>query len=354
MSEPSKSTISVGSATLSMKPSFQGKDWLASTSFGGAFQRALYLLQHEFRWLILVFFIVGVILSLVLIPVNTMIATLDFLIINEIFSPVPDYLLFLNLFIASFSLGLVQRFVMFFGTFIIGTFAIYHVLRAVPSLQVLTADVNSVRFPILPTIAVAFITAMVLTVASIIVFIVPLIQVLFFFLPMFLVRGRCSLAQSFNLSIGFRTKHWMRILGVLILGYILNLFAGSLGVMFYLNIEAVLSLYGISLGLAAPILLSLLTQIPVAMVAPLIPLFSVALFAGARGAYRQKQHEKYMQRQQRAQPKSPRYIPLVDPSTEGKTLCDHCGQFVDQEMAFCTQCGKPLKKDLPSTQTRGE
>ncbi|MFX1319277.1 MAG: hypothetical protein ACFE9D_01305 [Promethearchaeota archaeon] len=329
--------------------SAQGKDWLASTSFGGAFKRSIYLLRHQFRWLVIVFFISGFILSIILIPVNSAIATFEILITNELLAPVPDYLFFFDLLIASFSLGLVQNFVIFFGTFILGTFAVYHVLRKVPSLRVLVSDPNTLHFPILSTVLAALITAMSLTAASIVIVIVPVIQVLFFFIPIFLVLGGSSLTKSFTLSINFRVHHWRRILGALILSFILNLFAGHLGVTFYLNLETVLSLYGISLGLAAPFLLSLLTQIPVAMVAPLTPLFSVAFFAGARGAYREKQHEKYMHQQKQVKPQQPQYIPFEEVVSDEGNVCQHCGQRGRPGIAFCTQCGQPMEKVAPSS-----
>jgi hypothetical protein len=329
--------------------SFQGKDWLSSTSFGDGFRRSIYLLQHEFRWLVLVFFIGGFILSLILIPVNSNIATLDVLITNEIFTPAPDFLLLFDLLVASFTWSLVQRFVIFFGTFILGTFAVYHVLKKVPSLHLLLSETNTIQYPILSTIIAAFLTATILTAASVIVVIVPIIQVLLFFLPVFLVLGGFSFSQSFSLSFGFRVKHWLRILGALILGYILTLFAGTLGVTFYQNIVTVLSLYGIPLGLASPILLSILTQIPVAMVSPLTPLFAVVFFAGARGAYREKQHEKYMRHQTQMPLQHRRYIPFEEAVSEKGKLCQHCGYRGTSGMMYCTRCGQRVKNDSSST-----
>ncbi|MHA2406594.1 MAG: zinc ribbon domain-containing protein, partial [Candidatus Hermodarchaeia archaeon] len=115
-----------------------------------------------------------------------------------------------------------------------------------------------------------------------------------------------------------------------------------------LNIEIVLSLYGVSLGIAEPFLLSLFVQIPVAMVAPLIPLFSVAFYAGARGAYREKQHQKYMRSQDKLQAPPSRYIPLTEPTHKEEAPCQHCGKSLDPANAFCTQCGKLVKtKETP-------
>ncbi len=343
MSEPDLSQAVEASVPTNAEPSFRGKDWLASASFGDAFKRSIYLLQHQFRWLVLVFFIGGVTLSIILIPVNSIIATIDTLIAIEIFAPVPDVILLFDFLIASITWGLLQQFVLFFGTFILGTVAVYHVIKSVPSLHLLVPDVSAIRFPLVLTIIAAFITATILTFASVIPIIVPFLQVLFFFLPVLLVLGQFSLARLFTLSVGMRVQHWVRILSALIVGYLLILFAGTLGLTFYLNIEVVLSLYGISLGLAGPILLSLFTQIPVAMVAPLVPLFSVAFFAGARGAYREKHHQKYMRGQQKYQPQQVRYIPLEEPIQEQRSLCQHCSKPLEQGMVFCTHCGQPIK-----------
>jgi hypothetical protein len=144
-----------------------------------------------------------------------------------------------------------------------------------------------------------------------------------------------------------RVKHWGRILSALILGYILIIFAGVLGLTVFLNIEIVLTLFGISLGIAEPFLLSLFIQIPVAMVAPLIPLFSVAFFAGAHGVYREKQHQKYMRSQGKLQAQPSRYIPLGEPTHTEEIPCQYCGKSLRPANAFCTQCGKPVKTKEP-------
>ncbi len=320
---------------------FRVEEWYASASFGEAFQRSIYLLRHEFRFLILVFFLGGFTLSLILIPVNSMIASAEILITNELFAPIPDLISIFDLLIASAIWGLVQKFVVFFGTFVLGTIAIHHVFKTVPSLRVIASEMNEIRFPLGSTIVAAFVTSMILTLVSVIPIIVPFIQVLFFFLPLLLVLGTFPFTQAFSLSIGFRVKHWIRILSTHVTGYLLILFAGVLGLTIYLNIEVVLSLYGISLGFIGPVLLSFLTQVPVAMVAPLVPLFSVAFFAGARGAYREKQHQQFMSRQH--QPSRYRYIPLDGTMQGNRNLCQYCGNPLKPHLVFCTQCGQPTK-----------
>ncbi|MFX1508668.1 MAG: hypothetical protein ACFFBR_00040 [Promethearchaeota archaeon] len=295
MSEPNLSPTPIEDNPSSFKSTYSCADWLASATFGSAFQRSIYLLKHEFRWLVFLFFIGGVIMSMILIPVNEIIGTIEILITIELFAPVPDFLLLYDLIIASLMWGLLQKFVVFFGSFILGTAAVYHVMKAIPSLHVLVSNEETVGIPIGSTLAAAVITASLLSIASVIPFAVPLLQVLFFFLPILLVLGQFSLSQSFSLSIRFRVQHWGRILSTLILGYLLILFAGLLGQTFYWNIETLLGVYGLSLGIFSPILLSLLNQLPIAMVAPLLPLFSIAFFSGARGAYRAKQHERFMQ-----------------------------------------------------------
>lgn len=295
MSESNLFPSPIEDSPSSIKSTYSCADWLASATFGSAFQRSIYLLQHEFRWLVFLFFIGGVTMSMILIPVNAIIGTIEILITTELFAPVPDFLLLYDLIIASLVWGLLQRFVVFFGSFILGTAAVYHVIKAIPSLHVLVSNEETVGIPIGSTLAAAFITASLLSIASVILIAVPLLQVLFFFLPILLVLGEFSLSQSFSLSIKFRVHHWGRILSTLILGFLLILFAGLLGQTFYWNIETVLGVYGLSLGIFSPILLSLLNQLPIAMVAPLLPLFSIAFFSGARGEYRAKQHERYMQ-----------------------------------------------------------
>ncbi len=331
------------SAPMKVETSFDAKDWLASVSFGGGFKRSIYLLRQEFRWLVVVFFLAGFTLSIALLPVNSLIANLDTLIASEIFAPTPDFFLLFDLLVTSIAWSLVQRFVLFCGTFILGTIAVYHVMKAVPGLYVLIPEERTIQFPLGESIITALVTATILTLASVLLIPVPVFQVLFFFLPVLFVLGNSSIKQAFSLSVGMRVKHWGRILSALILGYVLIIFAGVLGLTVFLNIETVLSLYGVSLGIAEPVLLSLLVQIPVAMVAPLIPMFSIAFFAGARGAQREKQHQKYMRYQSKLQAQPPRYIPLQEPSQEGEFPCQHCDQLLNPANAFCTQCGKPVK-----------
>ncbi len=343
MSEPNLSPRPSKDNTTSFKSTYSGADWLASTTFGGAFQQSIYLLQHEFRWLVLLFFIGGVVMSIILIPVNSAIGTIELLIMDELFSPVPDFFLLYYLLIASLMWELLHRFAVFFGTFILETVAIYHVVKAVPSLQVLVSDEELAGFPVGSTLAAAIITAILLSMASVFLIAVPLLQVLFFFLPILLVLGHFSLSQSFSLSIRFRVRHWVRILSTLLLGYFLIISAGLLGQTLYWNIETLLGLYGLSLGLFSPILLSLLNQLPIAMVAPLVPLFSIAFFSGARGAYREKQHQRYLQAQSSLQPVSSRYIPFEDSAPEETIRCWNCSTLLKKGLAFCTQCGQPIK-----------
>ena len=345
MSEPETLRATNVSAPTKVEASFDAKDWLASVSFGSGFKRSLYLLRQEFRWLFGMFFLGGFTLSIALFSVNLLIANLDTLIAIEIFSPAPDFLLLYDLLVASMMWSLVQRFVLFFGTFLLGTMTVYHVLKAVPSLHALIPKEKTVHFPLGLSIVTALITASILTLASVLLVLVSIFQVLFFFLPVLLVLGDFSLRQVFSLSVGMRVKHWGRILSALILGYILTIFAGVFGLTVFLNIESVLSLYGLSLGIAEPFLLSLLVQIPVAMVAPLIPLFSVAFFAGARGAYREKQHARYIRLQAKLQTQPSRYTPLEEPTQQEEPLCPHCGKSLHPANEFCTQCGKRVKTD---------
>jgi len=348
MSEPELSQTKDAAYQRNVRTSYKGKDWLADAPFGDAFQRSIYLFHYHFRWLVFIFFIGGFIMSIVLFPINSMITTIDTLIANEVFAPIPDVILLIDLLITSMAWGFLQKFILFFGTFLLGTLAVYYVLRTTPSLHLLSRDATAIRFPFGSTIAAGLITATILTLASILPFLVSLLQVLFFFLPVLLVLGQFPLAQSLSLSISMRVMHWIRILSALILGYLLIIFAGTLGLTFYLNIEVVLNLYGISLGFAGLILLSLLTQIPVAMVAPLVPLFSVAFFGSACGTYREKQHQKYMRSQQSYQ-QQPRYIPLEEPIQAESPRCQHCGSPLGVGLAFCTQCGQPIKNTQTST-----
>ncbi|MFW9934700.1 MAG: zinc ribbon domain-containing protein [Candidatus Thorarchaeota archaeon] len=344
MPEPVSTQATISSVFPKEASPFKGKDWLANASFGTAFQRSILLLKQQFLKLFLIFFIGGFILSVILLPVDSLIIAIDTLIANEILAPVPDFFLLFDLLILSMAWGFLQKFMIFFGAFILWTLSIYHLFKTESSLQILLVDESKVRFPINSTILAAFITSIILTFASVIPILITILQMLFFFLPMILVLGQFSLTKSFTLSIGMRVQHWGRILSILILGYVLITFAGVLGSTIYLNIETIFSLYGITLGLAGLIALSIFTQIPVAMVAPIIPLFSVVFFGGARGAYREKQHQKYMHQVQIYQP--PQHLnsaPSRGKIHDEKSICQYCGKQLEPDLAFCTQCGKPIK-----------
>lgn len=310
MSKPDQSSQLHLSPALdtNMESLVKRSDWLVSAPFGDGLKRSIYLLQRQFRWYVFIFFLGGVILAITVFPINSIIATIEYLIVLEMLSPIPDILNLVNLLIISQIWGLLVNFFTFFGFFLLSTIAVYHAIRSEKTLQLLVKDQASVHFPTFQVIGVGLATAAIFTVVSVIPFLVPLIQVLFFFIPVVLIIEGQSLRRAFGQSFQMRRCYWQRILGALIVGFLFMLFAGRLGVSVYLSIAVVFNLVGMPLGLVGPFLLILISQLPVAMVAPVLPLLSVAFYGGAKNTqlrFRYEVYMKWVQKQQiRYQPTS--------------------------------------------------
>ena len=318
-------------------------DWLGEASFGQGLQRSISILKLQFRWFVLVFFTGGILIAVAAFPIALVITNLNTLILNEIFAIQPDFFLLFGLLMQSLVLGLFQNFIMLFGVFVLSVIAVHRVLNTEPSLRVLNNQHGALRFPIFKTIVAGLIFATILTLASSIPFVGLVVYVLLFFVPILLVLDGTSIGGAFSLSAGLRRRHWQRILGAIVLGYLLVLFAGTLGQTFYLNIEAIATLYGIPLGVLGPVLLILLAQFTIAMVAPIPPLFTIAFYAGAMGARREAQHKRYMRRIQRQQWAKTRLIPIDEQPLESAMNCPDCGAPLRLDTQFCTRCGTKIE-----------
>ncbi len=338
-----QSSLSEPALTEVMNQLHSPSDWLGEASFGQGLQRSISLLKHQFRWFVLVFFTGGILIAVAAFPIAAIIANLNTLILNEIFAIQPDIFLLFNLLMQSLVLGLFQNFIMLFGVFVLNVSAVHRVLNTEPSLRVLKNQQGALRFPIFRTILAGLVFATILTLAGNIPFVGLVVYALFFFVPILLVLERTSIGGAFSLSAGLRRRHWQRILGAIVLGYLLVLFAGALGQTFYLNIEAISTLYGIPLGVLGPVLLILLTQFTIAMVAPIPPLFMIAFYAGAMGARREAQHKQYMRRIQRQQWAKARLIPIDEQPFESSKNCPECGTPLRLDMQFCTRCGTKIE-----------
>lgn len=339
MLEPNSSSGKSVRPDSPFESTFKTSDWLTSSSFGEGFKRSIYLLQRQFRWLAVTFFIGGLILSFITFPMNSVTAYLNELIITELLAPTlnPDVLLFLLR--TSTILGLSSDFLIFWGAYLIGAIALFRVLKSEASLKVLIKDIRDVKLPILRITGTGFMIAGVLTLASIVPFLVPFVQVLFFFIPILLIVDGCSIGKAFRLGLEMRRNHWQRILSTLILAYILMLFAGTLGTTIYLNIDAIILFYGFTLGVAGPILHILLNQIFVAMVAPLLPLFSIAFYSGAKEALRERYFDQYLQQTRRRQEVQSQLIPISEEIKKALEICSQCNAPLNENAKFWSQCG---------------
>jgi hypothetical protein len=340
---PSMASLSEPSLTKTDNQTLSPSDWLGEASFGQGLQRSITILKHQFRWFVLVFFVGGIIMAVAVFPLALITTNLDTLILSEILSMQPDIVLLIGLLMQSLVLGLFQNFIMLFGVFILNVIAVHHALKTEPSLRVLNQQQETLRLPIFKTIVASLGVATILTLVGIIPFVGLIVYALLFFIPILLVLERASIGRAFSLSAGLRRRHWQRILGVLVLSYLLLLFAGTLGQTFYLNIEAIATLYGISLGLLGPILLILLTQFPIAMVAPILPLFTISFYAGAKGSRREAQHKQYMRRIYRQQQAKTKLIPFGEQPFESTRNCSECGTPLRLGSQFCSSCGTKIE-----------
>ncbi len=339
MSEPDFISGTIVTSDSPFESTLKTSDWLTSSSFGEGFKRSIYLLQKHFRWLVVTFFIGGLILSLITFPINSITAFLNELIISELLAPTLNFEVLLFLLRISTIFGLSSDFLIFLGAYLLGAVALFHVLKSEATLKVLVTDIEGVKLPIMRIMLTGLMIAGILTIASIIPFLVPFVQVLLFFIPIVLILDGCSIGKAFRLSFEMRRKHWQRILSILILTYILMLFAGTLGGTVYLNIEAAFLFYGIALGVIGPILLILLNQIFVAMVAPLLPLFLITFYSGAKEALRERRFDQYLRQTSRRQQVQSQLIPMNEKIKNQERICSQCNIPLKENAKFCSQCG---------------
>ncbi|MDO8056203.1 MAG: hypothetical protein Q6361_05020, partial [Candidatus Hermodarchaeota archaeon] len=214
----------------------QPSDWLRSLSFGEALRQSIILLQGEFHWLLVIFFLGGTGLALILLPVNTTIEVIANLIFQEMMGFPPNFDTLLNLFTASLIWGNLQTFVTFFVIFLLNAFTIHRVFKKVPTLEMMAKNYQAPHFPSLQIIGAGLITAGLITVANLFVLLVPVVLLFCFFVPAILVIEGGSIKQTLSQSFEMRCKHGQRILSAILLGATFLVFAHTLGVHVYLSL----------------------------------------------------------------------------------------------------------------------
>jgi hypothetical protein len=336
-------------------------DWLASVSFGEGLRRSVILLRGQFRWYVLLFFVGGVGVSLLLLPIDQNLAVLAERMLAELLNLPPDFLYLGNLVLLDLGLLFVQNFAIALMLFLLACITIHHALRTVPSLGILrlknptvlsTASVLKTGFPV----------AALLAAAGIVVVAVPLLHALLLFTPVIVVAGGSSGLSALRLSAQLRRQHWQRLLCTVIAGLVLTTFAGTLGETLYLNLQAVLSLLHVTPGLLGTLLQIPITQLPVAMVAPTLPLLSLVFYPSAMTTWEDHLRHQLLRRQRQLQQQSerPHITQLEEASpalasrphaTTGVALsegvptqdtCSRCGAALKHEARFCHVCGAPL------------
>ncbi|MFX0168763.1 MAG: zinc ribbon domain-containing protein [Candidatus Hodarchaeota archaeon] len=320
----------------------QKSKWLADVSFGEALKQSITLLQMEFRWLVLVFFIGGTLLALILIPVNTTLEVINELAIQELLAFPPNFTLLLDLMRLNTILSFVQTFITFFAVFILNVVTIHQVFQKEPQLKGIAKVYSAPHFPTTSIVATGLVTATLLAIADLLVVATPFVLLFFFFVPANLIIAGKSVRSAISQSLEMRRQHWQRIFGAILLGAIFMVFAHTLGVHVYLTLEYIFQALGISLELVGPVLLIVLTQIPVAMVAPLIPLLSVAFYSGARGVMVEHQQRQFMRALERQRARTQQVIPLE----RDISVCQKCGTPLRPDSAFCTNCGSAAISSL--------
>lgn len=290
------------------------------------------------------------ILAVILIPVSSEIAFLETWLNTLLLEPIPDFNLLFILLTNVLLFGLVQNFIIFFGVGIINAVVIFRVINSESVLQFLVGQKELSVFPVRRIITASLIIAVMLTLASIIPFIPLFLQVLFFFIPALIIIDNFTFGKAIQQSVGMRRGHWIRILGAIILSYIFILFAGQLGTTIFLDIQVVFAFYGIPIfAVVETFLLLILTQIPIAMVAPLFPLFSLVFYSGARGTLRETQLKHYLGQIQRKQQLKLKRTPRSELMPQDQQLCPECRTPIVLGQSFCTQCGIKIYGDKTST-----
>jgi len=344
-----------------LNQSLSPSDWLASVSFGEGLRRSVILLRGQFHWYVLVFFIGGVGASLLLLPIDQILTSLAERTLAELLNPLLDLTALGNLVLADLVLMFLENFAIALVLFLLSCLAIHHAFRSVPSLEILRPKTPS-QLSAGGVLGAGFLVAALLTAASLAFVAVPFLHALLLFTPVVLVAGSGSGLGAVRLSTQLRRQHWQRLLCALVASYVLNLFAGTLGGTIYLNLQTVLNLLHISISPLDPILQIVFTQLPVAMVAPLLPLLSLVLYPSAMTTREDNLRSQFLRRQQQLQRRPPPYrsLPLEDtrpafplvpgdaagpiPPSDGarQDTCPQCAAALKGDARFCHVCGASL------------
>jgi hypothetical protein len=333
-------------------------DWLASVSFGEGLRRSVILLRGQFRWYVLIFFVGGVGASLLLLPIDQLLTGIAERMLAELLSPLLDLVVLSNLVFADLALMFLENFAIALVLFLLSCITVHHAFRAVPSLEILRPKTPS-RLSAGGVLGAGLLMAAILAAASLVFVAVPFLHALLLFTPVVLVAGSGSGVGAVRLSAHLRRQHWQRLLCALVASYVLNLFAGTLGGTIYLNLQAVLNLLHVSTGFLDPILQIVITQLPVAMVAPLLPFLSLVFYPSAMTTREDHLRSQFLRRQQQLQRRPPLYhplpledtrpaFPLVPDGTAGPIprgdapgpeACPQCGAALKGGARFCPVCG---------------
>lgn len=324
-------------------------DWLASVSFGEGLRRSVLLLRGQFRWYVLLFFVGGVGVSLLLLPIDQVITGVAERILAALLDPLLDLVALGNLLLVDLALMFLENFAIALLLFLLSCITIRRAFRSVPSLTILRPKTPA-RASAGGVLGAGLLVAAVLAAASLVVVAVPFLHALLLFTPICIVAGSASGFGAVRLSTRLRRQHWQRLLCALVASYVLNLFAGTLGGSLYLNLQAVLSLLHVSTGILDPILQIVITQLPVAMVAPLLPLLSLVFYPGAMTTEEDHLRNQFLRRQQQLQRRVTPYraIPLADARPAASLVSPGAASPMPQrdvpEPDRCRQCGAPLKE----------
>ncbi|MFX1563155.1 MAG: zinc ribbon domain-containing protein [Promethearchaeota archaeon] len=318
-------------------------DWQASVPFGEGLKRSTFLLRQQFFGLVRLFFVGGLAAALIILPIDIMSAYFEALLTESLTDPM-DITLVAVSFAYIIAFNFLREFTISFAVFLLGTLAIHRIIQNVPKLKNLNQRKESTKI-LTPTVLKAgVIVALILASASLIAFPYPFMYILLFFTPALVVLTNQNASSAVRQSMQMRHNSWRRIFGALLFCGTLNIFAGTLGVMVYFNIETVISLLGGSLGWVAPFLLAVVTQLPVAMVAPIFSILSLVFYSGALAALEDNQHRKYLRRQHLLERRRMHLVPFGEQLSTGLKICKKCGKTLKPNTVFCVFCGERVEE----------
>jgi hypothetical protein len=319
-------------------------DWQASVPFGEGLKRSTFLLRQQFFGLVILFFIGGLATALIVLPIDIISTYFSVQLLTEIVKYYPDFIL------VAFSLACVmvfnflREFIIAFAVFLLGTLAIHRIIQNVPKLETLNQRKESSKISILTVLKAGVIVALILASSSLFAVPYPFMYILLFFTPALVVLTNQNASSIIRQSMQMRHNNWRRIIGALLFCGTLNIFAGTLGVMVYFNIETTINILGGSLGLATPFLLAVLTQLPVAMVAPIFSILSLVFYSGALAASEDNLQRKYLHRQRLLERRRIQLIPFGETLPVGSKICRKCGKALKTNAVFCVFCGERIEE----------